>query len=205
MYVCVCVCMYVCVYVCVCVCVCASVCENKPVDLSWSHYNCTSSSSQRMHYNLKSSSSHCPSFCSVLECVVPSLRFCLSLSVSPSYYVCVLVCLSLRLSVCLSDGTRRKISIRHRTGEKWKRRKLMRGGLGAPVGPQWGPGAKPLVGVWGQRSKKLKVFSVCHHKKNSILEHENQIFANQWPLCLDQTFIWPSSKLHWKCHSGAQK
>ena len=39
------------------------------------------------------------------------------------------------------------------------------GGLGAAVGPQWGPGAKPLVGVWGQRPQKLKVFSVCHHKK----------------------------------------
>ena len=39
------------------------------------------------------------------------------------------------------------------------------GGLGAAVGPQWGPGAKPLVGVWGQRPQKLKFFSVCHHKK----------------------------------------
>ena len=39
------------------------------------------------------------------------------------------------------------------------------GSLGAAVGPQWGPGAKPLVGVWGQRPQKLKVFSVCHHKK----------------------------------------
>ena len=39
------------------------------------------------------------------------------------------------------------------------------GGLRAAVGPQWGPGAKPLVGVWGQRPQKLKVFSVCHHKK----------------------------------------
>ena len=39
------------------------------------------------------------------------------------------------------------------------------GGLGAAVGPQWDPGAKPLVGVWGQRPQKLKVFSVCHHKK----------------------------------------
>ena len=40
------------------------------------------------------------------------------------------------------------------------------GGLGAAVGPQWGPGAKPLVGVWGQYPQKLKVFSVCHHKKH---------------------------------------
>ena len=39
------------------------------------------------------------------------------------------------------------------------------GGLGAAVGPQWGPGAKPLVGVWGQRPQKLKFFSVCHQKK----------------------------------------
>ena len=44
-------------------------------------------------------------------------------------------------------------------GGKWCR------GLGAAVGPQWGWGAKPLVGVWGQRPQKLKVFSVCHHKK----------------------------------------
>ena len=28
-----------------------------------------------------------------------------------------------------------------------------------------GPGAKSLVGVWGQRPQKLNVFSVCHHKK----------------------------------------
>ena len=49
------------------------------------------------------------------------------------------------------------------------------------------PVAKPLVGVWGQGPQKLKVFSVCHHK-NCILEHENQIFASQWALCLDQTF-----------------
>ena len=38
-------------------------------------------------------------------------------------------------------------------------------GLGAAVGPQWGPGTKPLAGVWGQRPQKLKVFSVWHHKK----------------------------------------
>ena len=44
-------------------------------------------------------------------------------------------------------------------GGKWCR------GLGAAVGPQWGPGAKPLVGIWGQRPQKLKVFSICHHKK----------------------------------------
>ena len=30
------------------------------------------------------------------------------------------------------------------------------GGLGAAVGPQWGPGAKPLVGVWGRCPQKLK-------------------------------------------------
>ena len=42
------------------------------------------------------------------------------------------------------------------------------GGLGAALGPQWGPGAKPLVGVWGQRPQKLKVFSVCHHKKTAF-------------------------------------
>ena len=39
------------------------------------------------------------------------------------------------------------------------------GGLGAAVDPQWGPGAKPLVGVWGQCPQKPKVFLVCHHKK----------------------------------------
>ena len=39
------------------------------------------------------------------------------------------------------------------------------GGLGAAVGPQWGLGAKPLVGVWGCCPQKLKVFSVCYHKK----------------------------------------
>ena len=33
-------------------------------------------------------------------------------------------------------------------------------------------------------------------QKNSILEHENQIFASQQTLCLDQTFIWLCSKLH---------
>ena len=44
-------------------------------------------------------------------------------------------------------------------GGKWCR------GLGAAVGSQWGPGAKPLAGVWGQRPQKLKVFAVCHHKK----------------------------------------
>ena len=32
--------------------------------------------------------------------------------------------------------------------------------------------------------------------KNSILEHENQIFASQQALCLDQTFTWLFSKLH---------
>ena len=54
------------------------------------------------------------------------------------------------------------------------------GGLGAAVGPQWGPGAKPLVGVWR--------FFQYVITKNSILEHENQIFASQQALCLDQTF-----------------
>ena len=58
-------------------------------------------------------------------------------------------------------------------------------GLGAAVGPPWGPGAKPLVEVWGHVITK-----------NSILEHENQIFASQQALCLDQTFTWPFSKLH---------
>ena len=42
------------------------------------------------------------------------------------------------------------------------------GGLGAAVGPQWGPGAKPLVGVWGRCPQKLKFFSVCHHKKTAF-------------------------------------
>ena len=32
--------------------------------------------------------------------------------------------------------------------------------------------------------------------KNSILEYENQIFAIQRALCLDQTFTWSFSKLH---------
>ena len=34
-----------------------------------------------------------------------------------------------------------------------------------PGGRSRGPGTKPLVGAWGQRPQKLKVFSVCHHKK----------------------------------------
>ena len=52
--------------------------------------------------------------------------------------------------------------------EKVKKEENDAGGLGAAVGPQWGPGAKPLVGVWGQRSQKLKFFSVCHHKKTAF-------------------------------------
>ena len=72
-------------------------------------------------------------------------------------------------------------------GGKWCR------GLGAAVGPQWGPGAKPLVG---------EGFLSMSSQKNSILEHENQIFASQQALCLDQTFTWLFSKLHWKCHSA---
>ena len=84
-------------------------------------------------------------------------------------------------------------------GGKWCR------GLGAAVGPQWGPGAKLLVGVWGQRPQKLKVFSVCHHK-NSILEHENQIY-----ICKSVSFMFRLDiylvilKIALKCHSGAQK
>ena len=50
-------------------------------------------------------------------------------------------------------------------------------------------------------------FCMSSQKKKSILAHENQIFASQQALCLDQTFTWLFSKLHWnwKCHSGAQK
>ena len=56
-------------------------------------------------------------------------------------------------------------------------------------GPQWGPGAKPLVGVWGQCPQKLNFFFQYVITKNSILD-------SQRALCLDQTFIWLFSKLH---------
>ena len=42
------------------------------------------------------------------------------------------------------------------------------GGLGAAVGPQWGPGAKLLVGVWGQRPQKLKVFFCMSSQKTAF-------------------------------------
>ena len=65
------------------------------------------------------------------------------------------------------------------------------GGLGAAVGPKWGPGATPpeaehFFSMSSQKKKKKK------KKKASILEHENQIFASQRDL--DQTFTWPFSK-----------
>ena len=71
--------------------------------------------------------------------------------------------------------------------------------------PQWGSGAKPLVVVWGATPPEAESFFQYVITKNSILEHENQIFASQWALWLDQIFTWPFSKLHWECHYGAQK
>ena len=53
-------------------------------------------------------------------------------------------------------------------GKSDKGGKLCGGDLGAVVGPQRGPGAKPLAGVWGQRPQKLKVFfSMSSQKKHS--------------------------------------
>ena len=60
------------------------------------------------------------------------------------------------------------------------------------------------MSFWCSKNKILaEGFFSMSSQKNSILEHENQIFASQQALCLDQTFTWLFSKLHWKCHSGA--
>ena len=70
----------------------------------------------------------------------------------------------------------------------------------------WGSGgrSKPPVGSRGKAPgrglgatpREAEGFYQYVITKTSILEHENQIFASQRALCLDQTFTWLFSKLH---------
>ena len=63
---------------------------------------------------------------------------------------------------------------------------------------------RPLVGSRGKAPGRglgatppeAEGFFSMSSPKNSILEHENQIFASLRALCLDQTFTWLFSKLH---------
>ena len=53
--------------------------------------------------------------------------------------------------------------------------------------------SRPPVGSRGKAPGRFFQYVIT---KNSILQHENQIFASQQALCLDQTFTWLFSKLH---------
>ena len=81
------------------------------------------------------------------------------------------------------EGAGTKLILQHQTWDwgKVKKEENDAGGLGAAVGPQWGPGAKPLVGVWGQHPPppppKAEGFFQYVITKSSILEHENQVFT----------------------------
>ena len=61
-----------------------------------------------------------------------------------------------------------------------------------PVGSR---GKAPGRGVGATPPEAEGFFSMSSQKK-PILEHENQTFASQRALCLDQTFTWLFSKLH---------
>ena len=56
-------------------------------------------------------------------------------------------------------------------------------------------GKAPGTGL-GAMPPEAEGFFSMSSQKNSILEHENQIFTSQLALCLGQTFTWPFSKLH---------
>ena len=71
----------------------------------------------------------------------------------------------------------------------------MRGSGGRSRPPVGSRGKAPGRGL-GATPPEAEGFFQYVITKNSILEHENQIFASQQALCLDQTFTWPFSKLH---------
>ena len=71
----------------------------------------------------------------------------------------------------------------------------MRGSGGRSRPPVGSRGKAPGRGL-GATPPEAEGFFSMSSQKNSILEHENQIFASQQALCLDQTFTWLFSKLH---------
>ena len=71
----------------------------------------------------------------------------------------------------------------------------MRGSGGHSRPPVGSRGKAPGRGLGATPPEAESFFGMSSQKKG-ILEHENQIFASQRALCLDQTFTWPFSKLH---------
>ena len=71
----------------------------------------------------------------------------------------------------------------------------MRGSGGRSRPPVGSRGKAPGRGL-GATPPEAEGFFCMSSQKNSILEHENQKFASQQALCLDQTFTWLFSKLH---------
>ena len=71
----------------------------------------------------------------------------------------------------------------------------MRGSGGRSRPPVGSRGKAPGRGL-GATPLEAECFFSMSSQKNSILEHENQIFASQQALCLDETFPWLFSKSH---------
>ena len=106
---------------------------------------------------------------------------------------------------CSSSAGKHELQslVRHGTGEKWKRRKMM-WGSGDRSRPSGGSrGKAPGRGLRAMPPEAESFFSMS--SQTTAFWSMKIIFASQQALCLDQTFTWPFSKLHWKCHSCAQK